>query len=106
MREEQRSGVNIESFIKALPKAELHLHLEGAVSPNTAIELAKKHGLATGDYEDASKLYDFTDLVAFLKAYDIICNSIVDTDDFHRATYEMLARGAVNGARYVVLLFS
>ena len=63
--------MNIENFVKSLPKAELHLHLEGAVAAPTAIELAKKHGLATHDYKDASKLFDFPDLVAFLKAYDI-----------------------------------
>jgi adenosine deaminase len=98
--------VNIERFVQALPKAELHLHLEGAVAATTAIELARKHGLARHDFEDASKLFDFADLGAFLKAYDIICSSIVDSDDFHRVTYEMLARCAANGARYVEFFFS
>ena len=51
--------VDIEKFVKALPKAELHLHLEGAVAATTAIELARKHGLARHDLEDASKLFDF-----------------------------------------------
>ena len=97
--EEQESAVDIESFVRSLPKAELHLHLEGAVAAPTAIELARKHGLSAHDYEDASKLFDFPDLGAFLQAYDIICNSIVDSDDFHRVTYEMLARCAGNGAR-------
>ena len=46
------------------------------------------------------------DLGEFLKAYDIICSSIVDSDDFHRVTYEMLARCAGNGARYVEFFFS
>src|SRR5882757_8598013 len=96
----------MQEFVKALPKAELHLHLEGAVAATTAIELAKKHGFATHDLEDASKLFDFDDLGEFLKAYDLICRSIVDTDDFHRVTYEMLARCAGNGARYVEFFFS
>ena len=86
--------MDIEAFVKALPKAELHLHLEGAVAATTAIELARKHGLAKDEFEDASKLFDFANLEAFLKAYDIICSSIVDADDFHRVTYEMLARRA------------
>src|ERR1700744_1666396 len=101
MLEEQRSVVNIESFIRALPKAELHLHLEGAVSATTAIELAKKHGLALADFEDASKIFEFADLSEFLKAYDVICRSIVDADDFHRITYETLQRCGASGARYV-----
>ena len=98
--------MEIIDFIKALPKAELHLHLEGAVSATTAIELAKKHGLNTGDFADASKIFEFADLGEFLRAYDIICSSIVDADDFHRVTYEMLTRCAANGARYVEFFFS
>jgi adenosine deaminase len=98
--------MELESFVKALPKAELHLHLEGAVSATTAIELARKHGLATRDFEDASKIFEFADLGAFLKAYDIICRSIVDRDDFHRVTYETLTRCAASGARYVEFFFS
>jgi adenosine deaminase len=98
--------MEIESFVIALPKAELHLHLEGAVAATTAIELAKKHGLAAKDFEDASKIFEFKDLGEFLKAYDIICRSIVDREDFHRVTYEMLSRCAANGARYVEFFFS
>jgi adenosine deaminase len=98
--------VDIENFVRSIPKAELHLHLEGAVAAPTAIELARKHGLATHNFEDASKLFDFSDLEAFLKVYDLICKSIVDADDFHRVTYEMLARCAGNGARYVEFFFS
>ncbi len=98
--------VDMQKFVQALPKAELHLHLEGAVAATTAIELARKHGLARHNFEDASKLFDFADLGEFLKAYDIICSSIVDTHDFHRVTYEMLARCAINGARYVEFFFS
>ena len=98
--------MDIENFVKLLPKAELHLHLEGAVAATTAIELARKHGLATQTFEDTSKVFEFPDLSAFLKAYDIICRSIVDSDDFHRVTYEMLTRCAANGARYVEFFFS
>lgn len=106
MPTETTSPANIEKFVKALPKAELHLHLEGAVAAPTAIDLARKHGLALKDFEDTSKMFDFADLAEFLKAYDVICRSIVDTDDFHRVTYETLARCAASGARYVEFFFS
>lgn len=98
--------MEIEQFVKALPKAELHLHLEGAVAAPTALELAKKHGLALGEFEDASKIFEFADLAEFLKIYDVICRSIVDAGDFHRITYEMLQRCAASGARYVEFFFS
>ena len=98
--------MEIEDFVKSLPKAELHLHLEGTIAPTTAIDLAKKHGMATQDFEDASKIFDFPDLGAFLKTHDVMCSSTVDADDFHRITYEMLARCAASGARYVEFFFS
>jgi adenosine deaminase len=98
--------MDLEHFVIALPKAELHLHLEGAVSASTAIELARKHGLPTRDFEDASKAFHFADLAEFLRAYDVICRSIVDAEDFHRVTYETLARCAASGARYVEFFFS
>ena len=106
MPEQKVLTADLESFVKALPKAELHLHLEGAVSATTAIELAKKHELALQDFEDASKIFDFRDLGEFLRAYDVICRSIVDAGDLHRVSYEMLQRCAVNGARYVEFFFS
>jgi adenine deaminase len=98
--------MNLESFVRSLPKVELHLHLEGAVSAATAIELAKKHGLSIREFEDASKIFEFPDLTAFLAAYDVICRSIVNAGDFHRVTYEMLDRCAKSGARYVEFFFS
>jgi len=106
MPNEQQSSMDLEHFVVALPKAELHLHLEGAVSARTAIELARKHGLPTRDFEDASKAFHFADLAEFLRAYDVICRSIVDAEDFHRVTYETLARCAASGARYVEFFFS
>jgi adenosine deaminase len=56
--------------------------------------------------QQASEVSEFADLGEFLRAYDIICRSIVDPNDFHRVTYETLARCAENGARYVEFFFS
>src|ERR1700730_15234132 len=55
---------------------------------------------------DAKARVRAADLGAFLKAYDLICRSIVDMEDFHRVTYEMLARCTASGARYVEFFFS
>ena len=98
--------MELESFVRALPKAELHLHLEGAVAAKTAAELAAKHGLALPDLGDRSDIYDFPDLAAFLKVYDIVCNAVRDVADFHRITYEMLQRCANSGVRYAEFFFS
>ena len=97
---------SIEQFVQALPKAELHLHLEGAVAAPTVIDLAKKHGIPLPEFHDVSDLFNFPDLATFLKVYDLVCRAIRDTSDFQRITYEALAVCARDGARYVEFFFS
>jgi adenosine deaminase len=98
--------MDLKSFIHALPKAELHLHLEGAVAAPTVIDLANKHGIALPDFSDNSDIFDFADLAAFLKVYDIVCASIRTPDDFRRVTYEALKRCADSNVRYTEFFFS
>src|SRR5215831_1208793 len=57
-----------KAFIRQLPKAELHLHLEGAVEPATLFELRKQHGEQT-TLEETSALYGYTDFPSFLIAF-------------------------------------
>ena len=96
----------LKSFIHSLPKAELHLHLEGAVAAPTVIDLAHKHGVTLPDFSDDSDIFDFADLAAFLKVYNIICASIRTPDDFRRVTYETLKRCADSNVRYAEFFFS
>jgi adenosine deaminase len=98
--------MDLPSFVHALPKAELHLHLEGAVAAPTVVALAQRHGIALPDLGDNSDIYDFADLASFLRVYDIICASIRTEDDFRRVTYEALARCAGSNVRYAELFFS
>jgi adenosine deaminase len=98
--------MDLHDFIHRLPKAELHLHLEGAVAAPTVIDLARRHGVALPDLGDGSDIYNFADLAAFLRVYDIVCQSIRTADDFHRVTYEALARCAGSNARYTEFFFS
>ena len=98
--------MNLNEFIHALPKAELHLHLEGAVAAPTVIELAMRHGIDIPDFGGDSDLYDFQDLAAFLRVYDIVCSCMRLPEDFHRVTYEALARCAACNVRYVEMFFS
>lgn len=85
------------------PKAELHLHLEGAIRPGTAVDLAAKNGIALGRPE---ALYHYDDLAQFLAIYDRICQSVVTADDFARVTFEMLEDCAASGARHVEFFIS
>lgn len=98
--------MEVETFLRQIPKAELHLHLEGAVAAETFADLANKNGVALPDHDSAASLYEYDSLVDFLKIYTLVSHSIVDRDDFRRVTHECLARCARSGARYVELFFS
>jgi adenosine deaminase len=98
--------MSLESFIRRVPKAELHLHLEGAVSAATFAELAAQNGVALPDGKPTAELYSYGNLQDFLKVYDLVCASVRSAADFSRVTFETLERSALAGARYVELFFS
>jgi len=97
---------DVRAFLREMPKAELHLHLEGAVSAPTFATLADRHGVELPAFDDPADLYQYDSLVDFLEMYSLVCQSIRDRDDFERVTYECLERCAASGARYVELFFS
>ncbi|HEY6935789.1 MAG TPA: hypothetical protein VI424_01480, partial [Terriglobales bacterium] len=53
-------------FVLSLPKAELHLHLEGSVEPATLVELRQRHGMAGAELAEVERLYEYHDFNAFL----------------------------------------
>ena len=61
----------MEDFIRSIPKAELHLHIEGSLEPELLFELAKRNGVALAfpTVEDLRRAYDFSDLQSFLDIY-------------------------------------
>ena len=98
--------MDVETALRQMPKAELHLHLEGAVDVGTFAELAAEHGLELPPHDEVADLYQYDSLADFLLVYSLVCLSIRREDDFRRVTRECLARCADSGARYVELFFS
>lgn len=98
--------MDVETALRKMPKAELHLHLEGAVDASTFAELAAHHGLELPPHDQVADLYAYGSLADFLVIYSLVCRSIQTEADFRRVTYECLARCANSGARYVELFFS
>jgi adenosine deaminase len=94
-----------DSFVATLSKAELHLHLEGAVSPALFARLFRKHQGREREFPPGD-IWNFPDLAAFLAVYAEVCACMRDHDDFRDATYETLRRSASSNARYVELFFS
>lgn len=98
--------MDIDTALRKMPKAELHLHLEGAVDVGTFAELAAKHDIALPAHNQPSDLYEYDALADFLLVYSLVCHAIRDRADFQRVTFECLERCADSGARYVELFFS
>jgi len=79
------------SFIRQLPKAELHLHLEGAVEPATLYELRQRHGDRTSLAETGA-LYRYSDFQSFLMAFKEVSAHLRGPDDFELITYRLMQR--------------
>jgi len=79
------------NFIRTLPKAELHLHLEGAVEPATLLELRGRQGDHT-TLAEVEELYRHTDFQTFLLAFKNITEHLRTPDDYELITYRLMQR--------------
>ncbi len=89
--------------VRALPKAELHLHVEGTLEPELAFELAARNGITLpfDDVADLRRRYDFTDLQSFLDLY-YACMTVLRTEqDFTDLALAYFARAHADGVRHV-----
>ena len=77
------------AFIRALPKAELHLHLEGSVSPETLLELRLRHG-KTSTLDEARSVYEYKDFLGFLMAFKTLTEDLQEPDDYELITYRLM----------------
>lgn len=77
------------AFIRQLPKAELHLHLEGAVEPATLLELRRHHG-ETATLAETESLYRYTDFPSFLLAFKEVSAHLRGPDDYEFVTYRLM----------------
>lgn len=96
----------LRQLVTALPKAELHLHLEGSLSVSTLLELAEKHDVTLPDEIHPQVKYQFEDLDHFIRVASLSFLVMLDQDDFSRTTYEMLSHSSRHGARHVEFFFS
>lgn len=87
----------MDPFIRRLPKAELHLHLEGTVTPETLVELSARHDAAPLNLVQARQLFDYTDFTGFLMAFKAVSAHLQTADDYELITWKMLERLARQG---------
>ena len=96
-----------KDFLRRLPKAELHLHLEGTISPETLVELSRRHDTEPLTLDQAQALYQYTDFFGFLMAFKAVTERLRTPDDYELITYKMLqqlaAQGVVHAEAYIAV---
>lgn len=99
--------MNSRSFIQSLPKAELHLHLEGSVDPATLAELSRRHNTplptvnnrydvtGSGDElteEDVRQLYSYRNFSGFMLAFKAVTERLRTPEDYELVTYRLMQK--------------
>jgi adenosine deaminase len=97
----------MEAFIRGLPKAELHLHIEGTLEPELAFQLAARHGIVLPhqSVDALRRAYEFTDLQSFLDIYYAGASVLIDEEDFFLLTQAYLRRAHAQGVVHVEIFF-
>lgn len=88
------AGDRPAAYIAGLPKAELHMHIEGSIEPPRFIELARRNRVSIpwSSVDELRDAYRFEDLQAFLNLYYDGCRVLVTADDYHAVTRDYLRR--------------
>ncbi|MCG8503905.1 MAG: adenosine deaminase [Sphingomonadales bacterium] len=97
----------IEAFVAGLPKAELHLHLEGSLEPELMFALARRNGvdIPFGSVDEVRAAYEFANLQDFLDIYYAGADVLREEQDFYDLTLAYLKRAAADAVRHVEVFF-
>jgi adenosine deaminase len=85
-----------DEYLRRVPKVELHCHFSGTMRQQTLADLANKHGIALPK-DDVEKLYDYDSIYEFLKILGLVCETMIDQEDFARVAYESIEDGVKLG---------
>jgi adenosine deaminase len=97
----------MQAFIDGMPKAELHVHLEGTLEPELSFRLAQKNSipLPYASPQALLQAYDFTDLPSFLAIYYKGMSVLKDESDFFQLTWDYLSKARQQNIVYAELFF-
>src|SRR5688572_13689258 len=98
---------SIETFVRGLPKAELHVHIEGTLEPEMAFELSRLHDVPMR-YSSVDALrtaYQFSNLQAFLDVYYAGADVLRGENDFHALTWAYLSKAHEQGVVHAEIFF-
>ncbi len=97
----------MQDFIDRLPKAELHVHIEGTLEPELMLQLAERNavGLRYSTVEEARAAYQFSDLRSFLNIYYEGARVLLREEDFHDLTWAYLLKARQNNVIHTEIFF-
>ncbi len=97
----------MDRFLHDLPKAELHLHIEGTLEPELMFLLSKRNGVPLPylSVDAVRRAYVFEDLQSFLDIYYAGCNVLLKEQDFYDLTWAYLQRAALQNVRHAEIFF-
>ncbi|MFB0934854.1 MAG: adenosine deaminase [Propionivibrio sp.] len=98
---------SLHDFIRRLPKAELHLHIEGSLEPEMMFALAQRNGVSLpyASVGEVRAAYNFTDLQSFLDLYYAGAAVLQTEQDFHDLTMAYVRRALADNVRHAELFF-
>ncbi|MFI5274339.1 MAG: adenosine deaminase, partial [Ktedonobacterales bacterium] len=100
--------MSLESYLRAAPKAELHVHLEGAIQPATLLTLARRNGQSLpADTEDGLRAwFEFRDFTHFIEVYLTITRCLRTAADYELIAYDFGIQMARQHVRYAEVTFT
>jgi len=102
-----RDSALTEELLREIPKAELHIHIEGSLEPEMMFEIAGRNGvrLRYGSVREVREAYDFSDLQSFLDLYYEGTQVLLYERDFYDLTWSYLRKASSQGMRHAEIFF-
>ena len=100
--------MNLVEYAQRIPKAELHVHLEGSIQPDTLLKLAERNGikLPASDVPGLREFYRFRDFAHFIEVYLMITGCLKTPDDYALIAYEFGGECHRQNIRYAEVTFT
>jgi adenosine deaminase len=97
--------IDVADWLRKLPKAELHLHLEGTILPETLVELSRRHDVEPLTLDSSRELYKYENFLGFLMSFKAVTERLRGPEDYELITYNMIrelaAQGVVHAEVYI-----
>ena len=103
---DRSAPIDPRTWLRGLPKAELHLHLEGSITPETLLELSRRNDDVVLSPEAAEAIYTYTDFPSFLMSFKAVTERLHTAADYELITYNMGRDLAAQGVRHAEVYIS